>query len=58
MMDVNYLRLLADCMQNLPEKVKPCSGSLIKIIILLSVCKASFLDNINGTSGPPLPPFQ
>ena len=30
-------------MQNLPEKVNPCSGPLIKIIILLSACKASSL---------------
>jgi len=30
-------RLIADCVQNLPEKVKSCSGPLGKIIILLSV---------------------
>ena len=33
-MDVNHLRLLADCMQNLPENMKPCSSPLIKIIII------------------------
>ena len=41
LVDVNLLRLLADCLQNLPEKVKPYSGPLVKIIILLSACKAS-----------------
>ena len=30
-------------MQNLPKKLKPCSGPLIKIIILLSECMASSL---------------
>ena len=40
-MNVNHLRLLADCMENLPEKRKPCSGPLVKIIILLSACRAS-----------------
>ena len=45
LVDVNRLRLLAHCLQNLliPEKVKPYSGPLIKIIILLSACKASSL---------------
>jgi len=36
----------ADCTQNLPEKVKPYSGPLVKIIILLSVCTASFLNTL------------
>ena len=40
---INHLRLLAECIQNLPEKVKPCSGPLVKIIILFSACKASSL---------------
>ena len=34
---------LTDCIQNLPEKVKPFSGPLVKIIILLSACKANSL---------------
>jgi len=37
-------RLVADCVQNLPEKVKPYSGPLVKILILLSVCTASSLN--------------
>ena len=43
LVDVNYnhLHLLADCKQNLPEKAKPCNGPLVKIIILLSACKAT-----------------
>ena len=43
LVDINHLRLLADCIQNLPEKVKPCSGPLVKVITLLSACKASSL---------------
>ena len=43
LVDVNHLRLLSDCLQNLPEKVKPYGGPLVKIIILLSACKASSL---------------
>ena len=41
LVDVNHLHLLAD----LPEKnLKPCSGPLIKIIILFSVCMAGSLN--------------
>ena len=29
--------------KNLPGKVKPCSGPLVKIVSLLSACKASSL---------------
>ena len=43
LVDINLLRLLVDCLQNFPEKLKPYSGPLIKIIILLSACKASSL---------------
>jgi len=39
-------RLVANCVQSLPEKVKPCSGPLVKIIILLSVCTASSLNTL------------
>ena len=41
LVDINHL--LADYIQNLPEKVKPCSSPLVKIIIFLSACKASSL---------------
>ena len=43
LVDINHLRLLADYIQNLPEKVKPYSGPLVKIIIFLLACKASSL---------------
>ena len=43
LVDVNLLRLLANCLQNLTEKVKPYSGPHVKIIILLSACKVSSL---------------
>ena len=33
--------LLADCIQNLQKKAQLCSGQLVKIIILVSVCSAS-----------------
>jgi len=46
LVDVNHLRFLADGMQNLPEKVKPYSGPLVKSIILLSVCRASALNTL------------
>ena len=36
-------KCLDNVLQNLPEKVKPYSGPLLKIIILLSACKASSL---------------
>ena len=49
-MDVNHLRILGDCLQNLPEKVKPYNGPLVKIIILLSACKASSLQYLLTTS--------
>ena len=45
LVDVNHLRLLAD----LPEKrdsLKPCSGPLVKIIILLSLCTARSLNTL------------
>ena len=41
--NINHLCLLADCMQNLPENMKPCSGPLIEIIISVSACAASSL---------------
>jgi len=37
-------RLVADCVQNLPEKVKPCSSPLVKSIVLLLVCAAGSLN--------------
>ena len=39
--DVNHLCFRADCMQNLPENMKPCSGPLVKIIISLLACTVS-----------------
>lgn len=41
LVDVEHLRLLAECIQNIPEKLKPCSGPLVKIIIFLSAFIAS-----------------
>ena len=41
--DVNHLCFLADCMQNLPENMKPCSGPLVKIIISLLAFTVSSL---------------
>ena len=41
--NINHLCLLADCMQNLPENMKPCSGPLVEIIISVSACAASSL---------------
>ena len=43
LVDVNHLCLLADCMQNLPENMKPCSGPLVKIIISFSACTGTSL---------------
>ena len=41
--NINHLCLLADCMQNLPENMKPCSGPLIETIISVTACAASAL---------------
>ena len=50
LVDVNHLRLLA----HLPEKsLKPCSGPLVKNIILVSVCTASSLITLAFTTSFP-----
>ena len=41
--NINHLFLLDDCIQNLPENMKPSSGPLVEIIISVSACAASSL---------------